>query len=323
MKQLLSHQQKGTAIITALFIMTIVAIAATAMSIRVQIDIRRTMLTTNAEKLFHLAQGTQYWAISVLRNDVKNKNISQPQQARVDTLPQQFAQQKQDNALISGQLWDAQSRFNINNLSQVKYFLAFQRLLTAVVPTLSQQQTQTITLAISDWVNLRKSAISSQFDKVYSKANPPYQAAHQFMASISELRLIAGINAKLYQQLQPYLIALPQVTPININTATAPILISLGFNAQQAAQIISARTETHGFINMQAFQKIISQLQQNDDTQRTYSNDDITLNSEYFINQAYAVLPQQAQSVIITTLLHRYTVQNKMKVAIIWQSQGL
>jgi len=142
------------------------------------------------------------------------------------------------------------------------------------------------------------------------------------MANISELRLIAGINAKLYQQMQPYVIALPQITTININTATAPVLISLGFNAQQAAQIISARTETRGFENMQAFQKIISQFQQDNDNQATYSNADITLNSDYFINQAYAVLPQQQQSVIINTLLHRYTVQNKMKVAIIWQSQG-
>lgn len=306
-------RQQGTAIITALFIMALVAIAATAMSVRLQIDIRRTELTTNAEKLYHLAQGTQFWAISVLFNDAANKDLKKLKKEKIDSLPQQLKNIKQGNAVISGQLTDAQARFNLNNLSQASYYQSFQRLLAAVDPQLSKQQRQQITSAISAWISSKKSPQSNTYNLYYLKQKAPYQTAHQYMASASELRLIQGVDAKLYLQLQPYVIALPGVTDININSAPAPVLMSLGFNKAEAEQIVTARKQQKGFNTLTQWQKLISQFKQENNTDMP-----VTLSSDYFIINVQARTQQQHLN--FSSLLHRYAYRNRAKVDIVCSS---
>src|SRR5262249_27791838 len=128
----------------------------------------------------------------------------------------------------------------------------FELLLQAVDPSLSPQQITSIANAVAAWVtNPGSVKSSSQYTETYNKMNPPYQAAFMPMASSSELRLVAGITPSLYQKLMPYIIALPTNTPININTAAAPVLMTLahGMTSAQANAFIATRPP-NGFQNV-------------------------------------------------------------------------
>ncbi len=61
----------------------------------------------------------------------------------------------------------------------------------------------------------------------YLKQKPAYQPARQPMSSLSELRLVKGVSAKIYRKLEPYVTVLPDATPINIRTAPDILLNSM------------------------------------------------------------------------------------------------
>ena len=76
------------------------------------------------------------------------------------------------------------------------------------------------------------------------------------MASLSELRLVKGFGEEDYAAIAPYVTALPEATSINVNTASAPIIMSLadGITETAAESIIGDRGED-GFPNVAEFLK--------------------------------------------------------------------
>jgi len=92
-------------------------------------------------------------------------------------------------------------------------------------------------------------------DGQYLMADPPYRTGNQPFVSITELRLIEGMTEEIYAALRPHLVALPvSGVGINVNTATAQVLMSLheDMNEAQAESIIAKREEER-FENLQDF----------------------------------------------------------------------
>ncbi|MFZ4077782.1 MAG: type II secretion system minor pseudopilin GspK, partial [Legionellaceae bacterium] len=56
------RSSKGSALISALFLMTLVAIGATAMSSRLQLDIYRTRLILTSDALSLASEAVTFWA---------------------------------------------------------------------------------------------------------------------------------------------------------------------------------------------------------------------------------------------------------------------
>ncbi|MFZ1642223.1 MAG: type II secretion system minor pseudopilin GspK [Candidatus Contendobacter sp.] len=84
--------------------------------------------------------------------------------------------------------------------------------------------------AIADWIDPDP---DPQFpdgaeDSDYMVLNPAYLAANRPFLSVSELRLVKGVDREAYDKLAPVICALPPGTPLNVNTALAPILAALG-----------------------------------------------------------------------------------------------
>lgn len=215
-----AKNQRGVAIITALFIMTIVAIITTAISLNLQLFINKTEQIENVNTIYHKMDNVFLCQMGELlkSSEKKNKTYSINQVKAI----------KKDK--ISASLIDLQSQFNINNLSNNQWQYSFIQLLTKVSPDLTEEDAQKITLSLVAWIRpLTSNNQASIIDRnIYLKT--PFQAmpAHQFLVSKTELRFIKIIDAKLYQKLSPYLSALPEVTPININTADRKILKILG-----------------------------------------------------------------------------------------------
>ena len=83
--------------------------------------------------------------------------------------------------------------------------------------------------AIADWLDPDPDPLfpDGAEDSDYTVLNPPYLTANQPFASVSELRLVKGVNQDIYATLAPLVCALPPGTPLNVNTAPAPVLAAL------------------------------------------------------------------------------------------------
>src|SRR5690606_41624681 len=84
---------------------------------------------------------------------------------------------------------------------------------------------------------------------------PPYRTGNHPFVSVTELRLSEGMTEEIYAALRPPLVALPvSGVGINVNMATAPVLMSLDEDMSEAqAESIIAKREEERFENLQDF----------------------------------------------------------------------
>ena len=85
--------------------------------------------------------------------------------------------------------------------------------------------------AIADWIDEDKEKrANGAEDSDYEGVDPPYAAANQPLTSLTELRLIKGIDQAVYNKLAPYVCVLPPGTSLNVNTASPVVLAALNEN---------------------------------------------------------------------------------------------
>lgn len=112
--------------------------------------------------------------------------------------------------------------------------------------------------AILDWVDPDSETRfpNGAEDDYYSRQKPAYRTANRPLASLEELRLIKGVTPEIVARLAPFVVCLPNATPLNVNTAPREVLMSLGpgMSSSTASVLIRAR-ETQPFMTMDAFRK--------------------------------------------------------------------
>lgn len=301
---------RGSALISALFIMTLVAIAATAMSSRLQLDIYRTQLSLSSDELYFASQGVSFWAMGEL-NKTELPWVVADAQGIVRRFPLKLQSRFSPNVYVSGELYDLQSRFNLNNLSDKKYQAVFLNLLKQQAPTLKAKERQALVKATISWVQAYSPDQGyDQYRREYAKQIPPYLPAHLPFQSPSEFRMVQGVSGPLYQQMEKYISALPDTTPININTASIPLLKALG-NPQQINKLVKARGK-EGFLDKKKLSILLQKL--------AIADDLISLDSHYFMCIATAANKHSQLSNI--TIFQRSIDKNK-KVQVHLLSESL
>ncbi len=230
----MTTKKSGSALISALFIMTLVAIAATAMSTRLQLDIYRTQMLLASDKIYLASQAVTFWAMdSLSRNKIhysRNKEIG-----KLNHFPSQL-QEAYPGVLLKGGLYDLQAYFNINNLQDIKFHPMFFKLLENILGKGHGGEQKKILQAINYWIMPYKADRGR--DPIlndYLTQAQAYLPGFQPLQSLSELRLIRGIDLKTYQTLLPYFTTLPEVMPINILSAPKIVLKSLGNGLSESA----------------------------------------------------------------------------------------
>ena len=213
--------QRGVALITALLMVAIALVLAAAMASRQHLDIRRTGGLLHGEQAWAYALGAENWARVVLRRDGEDSETDTLSEAWSTQPPVSFV----EGGSIVGRLLDMQARFNVNNLvdngeANPVFVDMYKRLLVRL--DLEEQLADSLV----DWMD---SDIDVRFpdgaeDETYLLRDPPYRAANRPLSDVTELRLVNGYSAEVLDILQPYIVALPVPTPININTADALIL---------------------------------------------------------------------------------------------------
>lgn len=261
-------QNHGSALISALFIVSLVAIAATAMSMRLQVDLARTKLIISNNEHYLASQAVTFWAIGELSN--ANENFTKAnEQGKVLDFPKEL-KNLYPGVILEGSLYDLQARFNINNLLDPTNQILFFKLLTNL--TNNVEKSKEIMMATFNWLTPYKPGRGHDpLINYYLKQKPPYLPSHLPLRSTSEFRLIKGVEAKIYQALKPYICALPKVVPININTSSIEVLASLTKNPNK---IIEARGKS-GIKDLNKLEELIRNLH--------LSKRQVTIESQYFL----------------------------------------
>lgn len=290
-----NSRNKGSAILTALFIMILVSIAATAMSLRLQIDINRTQLIQNISTLKSFAEEGEKIMINQL---IKNSSpYSKDKKQNIDPIP--FTLKATNNKLFKREvvLTDLQSKFNLNGLKNSGQLKPFTLLILALMPKLSKEEAFYIALFTQEWISKENQRVTNvTTEKFYANLKTPYLPTHKPFTSLSEWRLIKGVTQTIFNHLSLYLTALPIETPINLNTAPSAVLKTLGngLTEVQSKNIIKIRGQD-GF-------KTLNEALNNPEIKKMGLDiKNLTLTSDYFLITS-SVSNEESQLVLYTTV---------------------
>ncbi len=236
--------QQGLALITAMLVFAIVATISAYLVLGQQVWMRQTQNLFDRNRADSMRHAGLDWIAVLLTRDAKDNNtdhLGEPWAKSYPPLP--F-----EGGAMSATITDAQSRFNLNNLAvngqrKQTEVDVFRRLLQSLSldPTLAE--------AATDWIDTKTTAgPGGAEDSEYLSLPTPYRSANQPMTSVDELRLVRGFDAKTVEKLRPYVVALPDTTAINVNTASDIVLASAFTEMPPATvqQLISGR-ETQPF----------------------------------------------------------------------------
>lgn len=217
-----SHQgQRGAAIIAALLVVALVAITATTLLARQSQALTRVEATISRAQATAFANTGIHWARGILADDAKRNSIDHLGEAWARPL----AALPVDDAVVSGRIVDAQSRFNLNNLvrnnqASPNDIQLCRRLLEKL------ELNPELAYAIADWIDPdgEVNTAAGAEDAFYLAQRDPYRAANRPLQSVDELARVRGFTPAIVARLKPYVTALPAITRINLNTAD-PVLV--------------------------------------------------------------------------------------------------
>ena len=279
-------RQQGVALITALLVVAIATVAAASMATRQQMDIRRTGGLLHSEQAYAYSLGAESWAQVVLARDKRD--------SKIDTLYEDWSTQPPvsvvEGGSIIGRILDMQGRFNLNNLvdgngvADKDAIARYKRLLSRL------DLDEALADPLVDWID---SDINVLFpdgaeDEAYLGAETPYRTANRLLVDISELRLVKGYEPDIIEQLRPFVAALPEVTALNVNTASAEVLSTVAENMSLADG--ESLLETRGEDGFETVDKFTGQKELNGKQQLTTAP--LSVESNWFLMVSEANIGQ-------------------------------
>jgi general secretion pathway protein K len=222
---------RGVALITALMVVAIAALAATALLSSSNIAIHRTAALRDSEQGWWVARGVEAWVLGMLDSDRKDSQfdaLNEPWSIPVDHLPV-------DQGFVRGRVEDLQGRFNLNNLDPRIAGGVYQAQFRALLRNLPDVELpQGLDSAARDWIDAdnHPDSMNGAEDAEYLNLAPPYRAANRPFTAVSELLALRGMTPQVYERLRPLVAALPPAaapaaTRINVNTAPLEVLRAL------------------------------------------------------------------------------------------------
>lgn len=244
------HKQRGIAIIIALLLTTLAITIVASLFWQQQVQVRSIEnQRLQLQKQWILLAAID-WASLILREDAKYSStdtLDEPWAVPIaETRLDQYVENgSADNdiadATLSGNISDAQARYNLTNLCpngiiDPAEVAAFQRLLNFVHlnPALAQ--------ATADEM------VAAQKSSAASTASGNSQSGPQLMnlTQVDDLLAVPGFTPEILDQLKDFVIFLPQATPVNINTAPAEVLAGRidGLTLADATAMVTLRNTT-------------------------------------------------------------------------------
>lgn len=259
--------QRGAALLTAMMIVTLVATLAAAMIWQQW----RSVQVEAAERARAQAQwillGAVDWARLILREDARTgarggagavDHLGEPwalplAEAKLSTFLAADKANTEDapEAFLSGQITDAQSRYNLRNLikpTTAENYKQEERTLSRLMSLAGASGTSAPSLALA----LRQAAPPTQADAASApgdpaSAPPPVTRTSDPPLLPERIEQLAwlGLDAETIRKLSPYVTLLPVATPVNVNTAPKEVLAAVAnVDPADAERLVQARQRT-------------------------------------------------------------------------------
>lgn len=274
------RRQRGVALLVALLIVALAALIATHLFTLTGTSIARQEAQARSLDAVLLAQGLEDYALVILDRD---QDLGDGIDTRNDVWARPLPPLPVPGGRVAGALSDLDGRLNVNTLIRngARDPVAMARLYRLLAALSLKSE---IADAIADWIDA-DSQVQGQGaeDLDYLRADPPYRAANRPMTHLSELRLIKGVNAKIYARLAPELSALPIDTGFNINTASVAGLMSL---ADGVSEDLAKRLWEGGRAQYRSMTELVDRLTQAGVALDPASIQDLKVSSRYFLARA-------------------------------------
>ena len=256
----MSARQHGIAMLTAIVLVAIAAIVATAIAWQSQLAARRGIAVFTVAQSLALAEGAEALAAYALRNHQQNNpQIAAPNQ---DWAKPYGPVEMDAGATLEASLEDQTGKFNLNSVVMAAPGGAPQPPAGAQPGVISTPLTEdrnavaqfeallaglnidsSYAARLVDWIDTddQPTFPGGAEDGFYLSQQPPHRVPNLPLTSISEL-LSLGMDRASYEKLAPFVTALPPDTKLNICTAPGEVLDAIsgqrsyGLDPKQLAQ---------------------------------------------------------------------------------------
>jgi len=240
--------QKGIALLQVLLIFALLSIVAVNLQVNQRLNIeraRQSLFYSQATVLLDSAEAIAKVGLLLDEQNSKTDHLYELWNVSEGVFPL-----TEPRGLLETELNDLQGRFNINWLSMESSFresalVSFKQLLTIIGSNTE------IADELYMWFDQNSGA-----DYLYLDKTPTYSPSFQPMADITELNLLNAVESDTFDQIAPFLSALPATSALNINTAPVEILQSVAsfIDQETAIKMITDRGEG-GFETIADFKK--------------------------------------------------------------------
>ena len=286
--------QLGMAVISAMLIAALVAAMASYLLFEQQLVINQVDNHLSASQARRMSNAAIEWSRAIMAEDAKLGPIDHLHEALARKLPATPF----ESGLINGFILDEQAFFNLNNLSQSNGSneAALQALKLFMAKAGGNPEAVN---ALVDWIDKDREVTlpNGAEDNAYLAQAASYKTANQLLTEIGNLSRVIGFNNNIVARNTQYFVVLPEVTPINFNTASAEVL-RLAFPAlgQLELDAIIAQRNIAPFQNTAELMGILG------DKAKVAENQ-IAVGSRYFLVNTQAVYGKT--TVNVSALLKR------------------
>ncbi|MEA5097975.1 MAG: type II secretion system minor pseudopilin GspK [Burkholderiaceae bacterium] len=298
-------RQRGVAVVTALLLTTLAITIVASLFWQQQVQVRTIENQRLQQQAKWVLLGALDWARLILREDGKNSaidHLGEPwamplAETRLDDYLEKNSTDT-NTATLSGQIFDAQARFNLTNLASGKSIntgelMAFERLLANlnISPALAKKVAESVAATPAGGIDSSGEASSLPIG----------------ITQVDDLLMMPGFTPEMVSRLKNYVVVLPRFTPINVNTAPAEVLAARisKLSLADAAALIVSREQAYFRDHADFIQRLPRDLQ-------TVGVSEIAVSTGYFIVHGAVKVDRATQQ--IDALIER----NARGTQIVW-----
>lgn len=218
-------REGGVALISVMLIVALATALAYQLMTRHSLVVAKTRQTLYADQALLYALGAEAYARQLLAEDWQTDSSRE-----LDAFNEPWAQPitpfEIENGTLELAIVDLDRRFNLNALAGSDPSANLERLRTLISAVGGDPRLAEVW---KDWIDADQEATGFGAEEgTYLLAEPPYRTANQLADSVSELRLLEGMDEVNLELLAPHVTVLP-VTDfrLNVNTADAVTLQAL------------------------------------------------------------------------------------------------
>ncbi len=266
----LPARQRGVAVITALLLTALAITVVASLFWQQQVQVR----SMENQRLRLQTQWAMRGMVDFARFWLRQDNPSQTaldgvwatpiEEARLDDyVDREKVDTEKFDATVSGRALDAQARFNITNLAAAtgivsqSYVQAYQRLLANL------QLDSSLAQATADAV-LRARPKPRAPDSGTDGKTPAAPAATGggsepvAFTQVEDLLAVPGYTPQIIEKLRDFIIVLPEITAVNVNTAPAEVLAAVTMMSLSEASALTLSNPRKKFVDKLNFQNNIN-----------------------------------------------------------------